>query len=130
MLIFVYGTLRQGQVNQHYLDEHGTFVSQGFIRGELFQIIDHHYPAVLHGEQWVVGELYEFDPQGLENMDALEGYISQDNENNLYNRIEVEAYDQHKKPVGLAHTYFLNTTHPLFDQSDLEPIESQDFLKR
>lgn len=130
MLIFVYGTLRKGQVNQHFMDEHAKFVSHGFVKGQLYQIKNHHYPAVLEGDEWVVGEVYEFDPKGLAELDHLEGYISEDNENNLYNRIELEAFDENKESLGLAHTYVMNTTHPLYDETDLEPIESQDFLKR
>lgn len=130
MLIFVYGTLRKGQVNEHFLEQHAKYLQKGFIKGELFQVIGHHYPAVLEGDKWVVGEVYELDPKGLKELDHLEGYISENNENNLYNRIEVEVYDEDKNPIGLAHSYFLNTSHPLYDDSDLEPIDSQDFLKR
>lgn len=130
MLIFVYGTLRQGQVNHHYLEGLSTYLGLGYIKADLYQIVGHHYPAVIKGDKWVAGEVYDFDPEGLEAMDHLEGYISENNENNFYNRLQVMVYDEDYQEIGLGETYFMNTTHPLFDKTDLQPLPSQDFLKK
>lgn len=70
-LVFVYGTLRQGEVNHHllatsqYLGLHETLPEYA-----LYDLGA--YPALIHGHQVIQGEVYLIDAETLEQLDILE----------------------------------------------------------
>ena len=72
MLIFVYGTLRRGESNQHQLRA-ARFVSYASTAA-CYELVDMgHYPALLEGgHDTVRGELYEVPASWLGHLDAFE----------------------------------------------------------
>lgn len=73
VLIAVYGTLRQGECNHHYIERASS------IRGCTFSGVLYDtgfgYPAVvLKGEKPVAAELAEISLEAWANVDRLEGY--------------------------------------------------------
>lgn len=87
MRVFVYGTLRGGDVRAHHLDgaEYlGTHTLEGY---QLFDLGP--YPAVVPGEGRVVGELYELATEThLAVLDQIEGcHLAPP----LYWRVQVEV---------------------------------------
>ncbi|NVN82136.1 MULTISPECIES: gamma-glutamylcyclotransferase [unclassified Vibrio] len=70
-LVFVYGTLRQGQSNHHYL-QNGELLGR-FDTPESFALFDlGAYPAMISGKKSVAGEVYIINDEILESLDRLE----------------------------------------------------------
>ena len=70
-LVFVYGTLRKDQSNQHYLKQCeclGRFDTPE--EYALFDLVA--YPAMIFGKKSVVGEVYIINDEILESLDRLE----------------------------------------------------------
>lgn len=86
-LVFVYGTLRKGESNSHYLNEAECVEENCLIEGTLYDT-KCGYPALLQtkGKISVVGELYEVTDKELKQLDELEDY-HENGTNNLYERI-------------------------------------------
>ena len=69
--VFVYGTLMKGESNHGYL-ENSTLVSKATIRGyEMYDV--GFYPAIIHGDSLIVGELYTVPLEDVPSIDMLEG---------------------------------------------------------
>jgi gamma-glutamylcyclotransferase (GGCT)/AIG2-like uncharacterized protein YtfP len=108
--VFVYGTLKPGQVN--YARYCGDLVLHSIpaqVRGQLFELCLG-YPGMTLGETWVQGYLLLFaDESVLEALDRLEDYQPHRLEaQNEYQRIEVEVFDREgQKPLSFAWTYFM-----------------------
>lgn len=70
-LVFVYGTLRQGESNHHFLNESellGRFETQ-----PVFALHDlGPYPGLVAGHQSILGEVYRVDDDTLNKLDILE----------------------------------------------------------
>ncbi|HAS6311208.1 TPA: gamma-glutamylcyclotransferase [Vibrio vulnificus] len=70
-LVFVYGTLRKGESNHHYL-QHSEFLG-GCQSGQEYRLYDlGDYPAVGEGNRAVSGEVYLIDDATLQVLDKLE----------------------------------------------------------
>ena len=84
--VFVYGTLKRGQRNSHYLDE-ALFIGE-FITGtaySMYQFDD--YPAVcLDGRHAIQGEVFQLDDELFRALDELERYPD------FYQRIEIDTH--------------------------------------
>jgi gamma-glutamylcyclotransferase (GGCT)/AIG2-like uncharacterized protein YtfP len=70
-LVFVYGTLRQGEVN------HDLLATSEFIGGHVtepkYELQDlGEYPGLISGSSSIVGEVYRIDEQTLAKLDILE----------------------------------------------------------
>jgi gamma-glutamylcyclotransferase (GGCT)/AIG2-like uncharacterized protein YtfP len=71
-LLFVYGTLRKGNVNAmaQYLASHAEFVTDGWFQGRMYRIS--YYPGVIASEDQtdrIYGEVYKLsDPQAMLNV--------------------------------------------------------------
>lgn len=88
--IFVYGTLRIGEVNHHFL--HGAkFVAEKcWIYGELFDT-GYGYPGIKeHPTRKVYGEVYEVTAEQLRLVDELEDYV-EGSADNLYERVSKQV---------------------------------------
>lgn len=87
--VFVYGTLRKGGTNDHYLS--GSLRLKEAIRISGFCLYDyrHRYPYMLEAapEESVLGEVYRVDEPTLEQLNILE-----DIENQLYRLVYLERY--------------------------------------
>jgi gamma-glutamylaminecyclotransferase len=101
--LFVYGTLKRGLSNHHYLAG-ATYLGRARTK-ERYPLVapKRWYPYLINapGEgQRVVGELYEIDAATLKRIDRLEEYPS------YYTRREIEVEDE----AGRSHraiAYFL-----------------------
>ncbi|MFS0635422.1 gamma-glutamylcyclotransferase [Mesobacillus foraminis] len=83
--VFVYGTLRMGQRNQHVLQNSVRGAAQCYTNGELYDS-PYGYPFLKEDETGrVYGELYEADQELLIKLDDFEGYRGP-GKNNHYNR--------------------------------------------
>ena len=72
MYVFVYGTLRRGESNHHYLTG-AAFVDHGITAPEFTMVDFGSYPAIVEGGQTaVVGEVYRVDLPILARLDLLE----------------------------------------------------------
>ena len=86
-LVFVYGTLLQGERNHHHL--HRAELVGGARTRAVFTMIDlGSYPAMVRGGVTaVVGEVYRVDERTLAALDELEGHPT------LYRRERIELDD-------------------------------------
>ncbi|QCR32806.1 gamma-glutamylcyclotransferase [Lysinibacillus sp. SGAir0095] len=103
--IFVYGTLRKGEVNAHLL-KYATCIEENcWTHGLLFDS-GYGYPALLpSATHRTVGELYEVTQNELKLLDELEDY-TEGGTNNLYERVEQEVFTM--DGVTLAFVYISN----------------------
>jgi len=81
--VFVYGTLKRGQRNYHYLKD-AEFVGQ-FVTQKLYSMVEFEdYPAVcLNGDHAIEGEVFQVTNQQFRMLDELEWYPD------FYQRIEI-----------------------------------------
>lgn len=122
-LVFVYGTLRQGECNHALLAEAELLSLNAWTFGKLYDTGDG-YPCMYPDQQTrVVGELYAVTGKVLKRLDQLEGYRGQGKEND-YERQEQEVYADDE--TYFAHLYIYSK-----DQTNgLMPIPTGDWLKR
>jgi gamma-glutamylcyclotransferase (GGCT)/AIG2-like uncharacterized protein YtfP len=86
ILVFVYGTLRQYEQNEHLLRGAKCIARHCWTSGILYDT-GKGYPAMCcDTSQRVYGELYEITYEQLQKLDVLEGYKGE-NKSNLYDRI-------------------------------------------
>ncbi|MDM5317473.1 gamma-glutamylcyclotransferase family protein [Fictibacillus sp. b24] len=85
-LVFVYGTLRKGGSNDHFLNKAVYIEEKCFAEGQLYDT-GFGYPAlVVESGKWVTGELYKVTSDDLKRLDRLEDF-EENGTNNLYDRI-------------------------------------------
>jgi gamma-glutamylcyclotransferase (GGCT)/AIG2-like uncharacterized protein YtfP len=70
--IFVYGSLKRGQVLHHRLNQKPLFKTtlSGF---DLYTHPNIWYPALVKGTRSIIGEVYEVSPLKLKEIDEVEG---------------------------------------------------------
>lgn len=103
-VLFVYGTLRQGENNHHYLKEAKRLAAQAWVYGRLIDT-GLGYPALLlPGPDRVYGELYRVPDRLLPVIDELEDYTpgATDNE---YERVTVTVGTDAGERQGLTYRY-------------------------
>lgn len=120
--VFVYGTLRPGQYNFIRLgldkNDQVEVIGPAVLSGACMYSIHDMYPAVVEGEDAVVGELLRIlNPKAGENMDRLEGHP------NFYKRKLVNVSDGAQAIPAWVYYY----QHPV-DREELIP--SGDWLSR
>ncbi len=111
LTVFVYGTLKPGQVNYaRYCGDRVLHSLPAQVRGQLFAL-SLGYPGMTSGETWVRGYLLAFtDESGLEDLDRLEDYQPhRPKVQNEYQRTEVEVFDGEGRSLGCAWTYFMTS---------------------
>ncbi len=109
--VFVYGTLKPGQVNfERYCGGDRTTATPllAQVRGKLFEL-SLGYPAMTLGDTWVKGYLLELTNESiLVALDGLEDYHPHRAEaQNEYQRKDVEVFEAEGRSLGLAWTYFM-----------------------
>lgn len=98
--LFVYGTLKYGNVNNSLLTERGSeFIGDCVARGIAMYDLGPFPAAVLKEGGEVEGEIWLVDKATLERVDWLEGYNEKSPENSLYIRKMVDT------TVGKCFTY-------------------------
>ena len=70
-LIWVYGTLRRGEIN-HALIQECAYLGQWWSPPRFYLIDLGEYPGIIAGQQSVLGEIYVADGATLARLDALE----------------------------------------------------------
>lgn len=127
--LFVYGTLKRGEVNHDLLAPHAVSIEYGWIAGRLHDLGD--YPALIVGDDRVHGEIARFDPAAMRHIlpviDRLEHCLPGDDARSLYLRriVEVTTPDEHTEP---ALTYYYNAAHPSLPAIDgFPPIPSGEW---
>jgi gamma-glutamylcyclotransferase (GGCT)/AIG2-like uncharacterized protein YtfP len=99
--VFVYGTLKQGFTNHGLLSRFVCLHRACWVYGKLYDT-GWGYPALhdVHqasqqdviSQNKVYGELYEAQPEVLRQLDRLEGYMSENHPQNLYQRVYIKVY--------------------------------------
>lgn len=86
--VFVYGSLLRGEHNHRVLEGlKATFVAGSFTRRG-WRLVDlGAFPAMVPGEGWVLGEVFEVSVEGLKELDRFEGVPA------LYQRQEIPLAD-------------------------------------
>jgi len=73
-LVFVYGTLRRGEVNHYYLT-HAQFCGPHVTQPHYKMFSLGAYPAVVgRGPDSIQGEVYRVNSRTMHDLDSLEGY--------------------------------------------------------
>jgi gamma-glutamylcyclotransferase (GGCT)/AIG2-like uncharacterized protein YtfP len=105
--IFVYGTLKPGEVNyERYCQGRILHAQAAIMIGQLYAL-PLGYPAMTSGNAPVYGFLLAFaDPALLVHLDELEDYDSnRPAEQNEYIRVTAEAFDLNYQSLGQAWVY-------------------------
>jgi gamma-glutamylcyclotransferase (GGCT)/AIG2-like uncharacterized protein YtfP len=89
--LFVYGTLRpkSGHDMGAWLAQHAHYIGEAKLKGQLYQVS--YYPALVKGDDWVVGDVYACPLENWPNLDTFEEAVGLDPE-----------YERHLTPVLLA----------------------------
>ncbi len=107
--MFVYGTLMENQRNFKYFNDNVIEIKRGYIRGDLYHLIDYNCPAITLGNDKVYGELITYvDPTDTieQEIDALERDFGHDDSRIRYDRFNVAVYVEGQEYQSSA--YFLN----------------------
>jgi gamma-glutamylcyclotransferase (GGCT)/AIG2-like uncharacterized protein YtfP len=103
--VFVYGTLKRGEVRERCWPRLPIAVEPATVCGSLYDLGP--YPALVAGNDTVVGELWHLAPGDMQStlaaLDRVEGFAGSDDD--LYRRVIVEC--QTDKGRMLAWTYHL-----------------------
>lgn len=99
MLVFVYGSLKNGRYNHSVLGN-STHVGDAWTTSEYLLVDIGHFPGLLDGDNTVYGEIYRVDADIHKRLDRLEG------QGVMYFLRPVNLYDfPTDEPV---YTYFFN----------------------
>ena len=84
--VFVYGTLMNGEMNHHFLEDSKCLGKAAVDGYEMYNV--GWYPAIIPGESRILGELYEVPQEDMDSIDMLEG------EGSLYIRKCEETFNK------------------------------------
>jgi gamma-glutamylcyclotransferase (GGCT)/AIG2-like uncharacterized protein YtfP len=121
--LFVYGTLKRGQINDVLLQPHVQSVEPAWTLGTLYDLGD--FPALDPGSSVVHGELVRVTAEALPDLlailDGLEGYLDDDRGASHYLR-ELIDVSTNSGEYYRANAYFYNRANPLLPSLDQFPI--------
>ena len=128
--IFTYGSLREGFFNyDNYLK--GKVISRkiGKVKNaDLYHMPYKGYPAILPGTGEVIGEVMIISDYEnvMKAIDEMEGFISEGNPNNEYNKklLEVEFEDGTKE---MCYVYCYNKNRDNLFEKEAVPISNRDW---
>ncbi|SEO67379.1 Uncharacterized conserved protein YtfP, gamma-glutamylcyclotransferase (GGCT)/AIG2-like family [Paenibacillus sophorae] len=104
-LVFVYGTLRQGEENHHLMDNARPIALMAWTRGILMDT-RRGYPAMAaEGSGVVAGELYEVTLEMMSRLDELEDFHGFGNPANEYERIRTDVTTDSGKREAWVYVY-------------------------
>lgn len=127
--IFVYGSLRSDMFNYNkLLNGKVSKVYKGTIKGRLFHLDNKGYPAVIPGNENIFGELMELKDfnKSLEELDELENYTEDNNENCEYLRKEVKVKLEDGS-IEKAYYYEYNPESNINKNDNLLPVSYGDW---
>src|SRR5262245_29758041 len=103
--VFVYGTLKRGEVRAAMWPKAPLAVEVAEVRGMLFDL--GRYPALVAGDERVGGELWHFAaedlPTTLEELDRIEGYRRMPDD--LYRREASECHTASRRHRAWTYRY-------------------------
>ena len=140
--LFVYGSLRKGCFNHHYLEGIAEYKGLFYVKGDNFTLTNQKYPALILSDQntegkpedFTIGELYELSDKSLDldkvfkDMDEMEGYYGENVEKNHYDRLLLDIYDSDYKKADKAYVYGFNLINTELKDTLGEKIKDNDFL--
>ena len=107
--VFVYGSLREGFFNyDKYLKNKVSSASLGEVKGKLFHLSHKGYPALLEGEDTIIGEIMVIKDfyANIVSLDEMEGYLSfEDASNNEYIRTIMDVKNLHTNTMESCYVY-------------------------
>lgn len=123
--VFVYGSLREGFFNyDKYLKGKVISITPAKIENMIVYHMPYKgYPALLKGEGTVYGEIMEIKPEiyteTMKAMDEMEGFISENNPKNEYDKMifEVENLKDGKKEKCYVYFYNRNIDNDFDDKA-------------
>ena len=114
MSVFVYGTLKRGHCREKNWPHAPLDVQPAVARGRLFDLGP--YPALVPGDEQVLGELWRFGPEQIDRtlavLDRVEGHDLGDL--SLYTREVIVCYDRAGKACQ-AYAYVVARQDDLCD---------------
>lgn len=129
--IFVYGSLREGMYNHKKYLEHRVSKSElAYVKGQLYSLKGKAYPALLPGNDWIVGEIFTIaDTKVLQELDELEEWYGEGNVENEYNKTFMDVFDKDKQYLDTLPVYTFNMEKPAHQDMLEKQIEHGDYVK-
>jgi gamma-glutamylcyclotransferase (GGCT)/AIG2-like uncharacterized protein YtfP len=127
---FVYGTLKKDRLRGGMWPRPPSSIVQAIVQADLFDLGP--YPGAVRGENWLLGELWQFDPIDIpvtvEVLDRIEGYEPL-RKSNEYVRVVINALvDSGAEQLGIpAYTYLVANSTSLKHARPIRPyLDFQD----
>jgi gamma-glutamylcyclotransferase (GGCT)/AIG2-like uncharacterized protein YtfP len=109
--IFVYGSLREGFFNYDIYLKYKVISNKiGKIKNvDLYHMPYKGYPAIIPGNGEVIGEVIEVSDyyNVIDPIDKMEGFISEGNPNNEYNKTQIEI-ELEDGTTEMCYVYYYN----------------------
>ncbi|WCK55160.1 gamma-glutamylcyclotransferase [Aneurinibacillus sp. Ricciae_BoGa-3] len=103
--VFVYGTLRQGEGNYHYLAGSTRVALSARMNGRLVDT-GYGYPALIQNPECRVnGEVYAVDDETMLHLDRLEGYYGPGDCRNHYERVNIPIETDYGTVLAWTYVY-------------------------
>ena len=131
--LFVYGSLREGFFNYNkYLANRVVEKKEAKLENmKLYHMPYKGYPAITFGEDVVRGEIMVLREDCYEDtmkaMDAMEGFIGDENPDNEYHKVILEVEDLHTTKKEKCFIYFYNKDKDLLFDSNAIYIPHGDW---
>ena len=125
--IFVYGSLRSGfrSPAYEYISRYFTFVSNGKVRGKLYDLGIYPAGVSFEGDSFITGELYDIKDKAefswaIGQLDDYEGINVETGENQLYLRELTDVYIDGNTTKAWIYWYVGDVAgHPQIESGDL-----------
>jgi len=129
---FVYGTLKKSFLRGGLWPRKPTRILTGTIQADLYDLGP--YPAASSGENWILGEVWEFQPADMDatiaELDLIEGYMPSRNVNEYVRNIVMTEFVGPEAATGsrAAYAYFAGNSGRLEGARKIMP--KLEFLAR
>ena len=120
--IFVYGSLRTGFYNyDKYLKGKVNDAILGKVKGKLYHMPHKGYPALLEGEDIVIGEVMTIKnfEEVMVPMDEMENYYGANDSRNEYNRIVMDVELEDGKIESCYVYYYAMNDEEVFSKNSI-----------
>lgn len=131
----MYGSLLENFYNYNkYLDLKVEKKSYGRVLGKLYHLKNKGYPAMIKGNDFIYGEIFElYDWEiTVASLDELEGYYGDGNPHNEYDKtlIEVEVLPGKSKELVYAYMYNCKDEGELSEEIYLPEGNWRSFMEK
>lgn len=126
----IHGSLREGMYNyDRYLKGRVLSNTKGYVKGSLHEIKGVVYPALVSGDDLILGEIMEIKEDDiLTELDELEGFISEGHIDNEYDKVMLDIYNESHEIIKKLPVYVFNMNNPKHQGILGEPIETHDYV--